>query len=206
MESTEVLVSVPFTSNEMSRRGLIQLLLIVLTFVGEMHAKQDWEPCGLPSGCYCSRPILSQIHCTNISVLPLFKDLVKPGVISLAVYDSNIVGIPPFKKEEWDRLKYLSFIGTPLLMCDAIAAIKRPGLEILSKCLCPPEKECPVHASAAPNTTDGECPQNKGRTICLATLLAFIFLIVLAMGVIHALLLHESTIVVPVRRVTRGQV
>ena len=182
MESTKARVSAPFTSNEMSRA---LTLMILLTFVGEMCAKQDWEPCGLPSGCYCSRPILHQIHCTNITVFPFFENVTKPGVLSVAVYDSNIVGIPPFRKEEWDNLKYLNFIGTPLLMCDAIAEIKRPGLQILSQCLCPPQKECP---------NEMECPKNKERTICLASLLVFIFLVVLAMGVVHALLLHENTL------------
>ena len=168
------------------------ILLLLLTLMVEVFAKQDWEPCGLPSECYCSRPILTQIHCPNISVFPTFDDVIKPGVLSVAIYDSNIVGIPPFKKEEWDRLEQLSFVGTPLLMCNAIAEIKRPGLHIFSECLCPPEKECPEEIVCPEENT---CPKNKETsTLCLASLVVLIFLVVLAMGVIHALLLHDTTL------------
>ena len=177
-------------------RSLIPLLLL-LAFMAEICAKQDWEPCGLPGGCYCSRPILDQIHCPNITVFPVFEDVIKPGVSSVAIYDSNIVGLPPFRKEEWDRLKHISFVRTPILMCEAIAEIKRPGLHIFSECLCPPEKECPK---------EKECSQSKQRNLCLASLLVLIFLVVLAMGFIQAFLVHANAYTAPTRRVDREQV
>jgi hypothetical protein len=110
-------------------------------------------------------------------VFPFFETQEKPGVLSVSIRDTQLVGLPPFEKEQWDRLNYITFADNPLLSCSAIDDLRRPGLHILSDCNCSnhpnlPEKECP------------KCHTCASATACLATLLLLIFTIVLALGFI----------------------
>ena len=108
---------------------------LILTVVG-ITVSDAFAPCGEPAGCYCSTPVLNEIHCTgNISKFPEFEDSVKPGVLSIVFYDSTITSVPPFEKDEWDRLKYLNFVETSMMSCDDIAELWRPGLRIFSECI-----------------------------------------------------------------------
>ncbi len=141
-------------------RPIVYLTLVVLTC-----GRQDWEPCGLPSGCHCATPVLQEIQCHGITVFPALDDTIKPDILSLTIYNSKIVGLPSFSKEEWGHLKYLNFIDTTLLSCEIIAEIRRPGLHILSECIWPQE-ECE------------EC------TVCLASIIVLIILCTMALGFI----------------------
>ena len=146
---------------------------IILAFAALISGRQAWEPCGLPAGCLCATPVLHEIHCQNITVFPIFDAVIKPGILSVTVYNSSIVGLPPFNKDEWDSLKYLNFVDTPRLSCEAIAEIQRPGLHILSECVCTTKKSCP------------ECTEPAWEhTWCLATILVLIVLFNIALGFI----------------------
>lgn len=110
--------------------------ILFLSLLGITIGGGGYEPCGVPAGCYCSTPVLSQIQCLrNVTVFPVFEDIIKPGVLSIVFHGSKIAGLPPFEKAEWDRLKHLSFVDTELMSCDAIAELKRPGLRIFSECV-----------------------------------------------------------------------
>jgi hypothetical protein len=153
--------------------------IVFLAFMALSEARQDWEACGLPAGCFCSVPILHEIQCQSIKVFPIFDEVIKPGVTSVTIYASQIVGLAPFKKDEWDRLKHLNLIDTPLLACDSIAQLQRPGLRILSECVCdkPAEEEEEEGSTISPPPA-GE----NGSTICLAFLLVIVFGVVFAMS------------------------
>lgn len=143
-------------------------ILFFAAFLWTVRGQGGWEPCGSPSGCECSLPVLHHIHCRNITVFPLFDDFIKPGVLALTVDDSNIAGLPPFRKDQWDRLRDVTFMSTPLLSCDSIAELRRPGLHVLSECLCPaaaPERSACSHGST-----------------CLASLLVLVILVVGGLG------------------------
>ena len=111
--------------------------------------------------------MLYQIHCRNITVFPIFEEHIKPGVLSVSIRDSDVAGLPPSMKDEWDRLKDVSFLDTPLLSCTAIDELRRPGLRILSNC------ECPSRGATC-----------KEGSTCLATLLILIFLVAIGLGFI----------------------
>ena len=156
-------------------------VFIFTAFLCVIRAQGDWEPCGVPSGCYCSVPLLHQIYCQNITVFPFFETQEKPGVLSVSIRDTQLVGLPPFEKEQWDRLNYITFADNPLLSCSAIDDLRRPGLHILSDCNCSnhpnlPKKDCPKF--------EKKCHTCASATACLATLLLLIFTIVLALGFI----------------------
>ena len=163
----KVTVSARSTSAEMIRA------VFFVAVMGLSLGHPEWEPCGLPSGCYCSRPVLHDIQCKNIKVFPIFEKDVKPGVLSISITNSQLVGLPPFKKEDWDRLKYLNFIDTPLLSCEEIAKQQRPGLRILSECISEQEEDCP------------ECEE---RTTWLAVIIVLVFSCVGALSFILYLL------------------
>ena len=139
-----------------------------------------YVPCGEPSGCHCSTPVLNQIQCTgDISEFPVFDDVIKPGVVSIVFYDTNITTVPPFEKEEWDRLKYVNFVETDMMTCDDIAELWRPGLRIFSECISKKE----------------ECKCN-GTGICLIVL---VLVIMAASGVIvHLLMTRKGSWILPV--------
>ncbi len=160
--------------------------IFVLSLLGMTAGKQSWEPCGLPGGCYCSVPVLNQIQClTDVKVLPFFNDTIKPGVTSITFHGSQIVGLAPFLKDQWDRLKHLNFIDTPLIPCKAIAKLQRPGLRILSECVTP-DTQCPP-----PST----CPDSKERTIFLSAILVFVILLGWWLGIIvYYLYFHKRTV------------
>lgn len=145
--------------------------LLFTTFLWVTNAQGDWETCGLPSGCYCSRPVLHQIHCRNITVFPIFEDYITPGVLTVTISDSDIAGLPPFRKEEWDRLKRVQFTDTPLLSCKAISDIRREGLHVLSECACA-GRECL------------RCKEGGSTTICLGALLMLVMCLVIGLGFI----------------------
>jgi hypothetical protein len=111
----------------------------------------------------------------------MLEDFVKPGVLSITIKDSKIVGLAPFKKKQWDRLIHLNFIDTPLLSCDAIAELKRPGLRILSECVCDINPTSTTTTTTAPTP-----PKDDGRTVCLA----FIIVIIAAMALALSSLLY----------------
>ena len=151
----------------------------------------NWEPCGAPSGCYCSRPVLHQIHCRNITVFPIFEEHIKPGVVTVSVRNSEVAGFPPFKQAEWDRLNHITFADNPLLSCTAIAELRRPGLRIVSDCDCSIEANLPK--------TERECPTCKegyytcqAASICLASLLILIFTILGGVGFILYTLIKQQ--------------
>ena len=114
--------------------GFIFVLFTLVMVPGRLCLK-GWEPCGTPPGCYCSAPILHQIHCMNVPEMPAFDEDIKPGVTSLVFFKSPITKVGSFDKEEWPRLNHLSFVKTENLSCDAIAALQRPGLSIQSYCI-----------------------------------------------------------------------
>lgn len=137
--------------------------IFFITTLWTVHVQGDWEPCGSPSGCYCSRPVLHQLHCRNITVFPLLDDNLKPGVLSISIRDSNIAGLPPFQKEQWDRLRDITFINTPLMSCCAISDLQQQGLRVLSDLQC--------------QQSGNVCHRSKaggGGGICLASLLLLI--------------------------------
>jgi hypothetical protein len=145
----------------------MQTWILFVALLCSAHAQGDWEPCGQPTGCYCSRPILHHINCRNITVFPAFEEHVKPGVLTVMIYDSDIEGLPPFRKDEWDRLRDVRFLDTPRISCDAVAELRRPGLTVLSECDCPtPTEGC------------------KEGTTCLASLVALLILIGICGGFI----------------------
>ena len=146
---------------------------VLLIFLRLTWSKQGWEPCGLPDGCFCSMPTLSQVQCVNIDVFPMFEDKLKLGVLSVTILKSNLTELTSFSKTEWDRLKHLNLIDTLLLPCTTIATLKRPGLRILSECVCPWEKD--------------EC-KHETLTICLASMMVLISLVTFSMCFILYLL------------------
>jgi hypothetical protein len=120
----------------------VPLALSFLIVLRLTWSKQAWKRCGLPDhGCFCSVPTLSQVQCVNIDTFPIFDDNLKSGVLSMTILKSNITELTSFNKTEWNSLKHLNLIDTVLLPCSRIAIIKRPGLRILSECLCSCEKD-----------------------------------------------------------------
>ena len=115
---------------ELQRPGL-RILSECLT------AKVKFEPCGHPAGCYCTTPVMNEIHCLhNVTVFPTFDEVIKQKVLSIVFQGSKIIEIPPFEKE-WDTLKQLTFIDTDLMSCEDITKLQRTGLRILSECITP---------------------------------------------------------------------
>jgi len=160
---------------------MIGSTILLLTLLSQGYGRrQTTEPCGQPTGCYCTKPVLHQIMCHNITVFPLFDDNIKPGVRTISFHKSRIVGLHPFEKKDWPVLNQLAFLQTTSMPCDAIANLSRPGLDILSSCIlqpCQPVKEC--------TTPEKEkCPVKKDRTICLATILVFVLLVGVWLGTI----------------------
>lgn len=97
-------------------------------------------PCGLPSGCICSDPILYLISCTNISVFPIFEDVIRPGVIDIILYQTRLVALPVFTVDMWPSLKHVDVRNNSLLQCSSIVEIL--GLRIVSDC--PPDDVTPI--------------------------------------------------------------
>ena len=148
--------------------------IFFLLFIWLSAGVDGYKPCGIPAGCYCSSPVLTQIQCVeNITVFPLFEDSIKQEVRSIVFHRSKIVGLPLFNKEEWVRLENLNFIETDLMSCDAIAEHQRPGIRILSECISM-EQDCP------------SC--NKSVSTCLIFVLLLAMLFIGAVGYIVYLL------------------
>ena len=142
-----------------------------------------YDPCGEPAGCYCSTPVLNQIQCTGeISEFPVFDDVIKPGVVSIVFYGTNITTVPPFDKEEWDRLKYINFVETDMMSCDAIAELWRPGLRIFSECI----------------TKKEECKTNRcnGTGICL--IIMVLVIMVASSAIVYLLTTRKGSWTLPV--------
>jgi hypothetical protein len=116
-------------------------------------------------------------------VFPIFEEQLKPGVLTVFIYNSDLVGLPPFKKEEWDRLRDVVFVNTTRLSCGAIAELRRPGLRVVSECTCLLE----------PNLPKEDCPTCKEGSTCLATLLVLIIFIILGVGFIPYILRKRQT-------------
>jgi len=155
---------------------------LILSLLGIGTGKQTYIPCGQPTGCYCTAPILHQIQCTNITVFPIFEDVIKPGVVSIVFHQSQIVGLPPFPQDSWIKLQQLAFIDTPSMPCSAIAELKRPGLRILSECIAK-EEECPAQdCPKCPKQV--VCPETRERTIFLTAILIFVILLVSWLGLV----------------------
>ena len=148
------------------------LLLSILRLIA---GHQQFEPCGLPGGCYCSFPILTDIHCTdNITVFPLFDDDIKAGVLSITFYKSRIVNLPPFHAEPWKRLKVLSFIDTPHLTCEVLPRLHRPGLDISLRWISD-KPSCPYcERIGCPTDSPKHCPKQRSCVGYLATTLVLI--------------------------------
>ncbi len=108
---------------------------LLLVFVWTALALEGWEPCGTPAGCFCSVPILSEIQCLSLDQMPVFEEVIKAGVLSFTFSKGAISEVAQFEKTVWDRLQHLNFIGTDHMPCNAIAALKRPSLRILSECV-----------------------------------------------------------------------
>lgn len=177
-----------------------------LSLLGMSWCKQGWEPCGLPKGCYCSIPILHQIQCTNINVFPFFDELIKPGVISLTIHNSNITGLPPFNMSEWDRLHIVNFIDTPLLSCHTITELQRPGLRIFSECLCAPTPSPPARDECEPSPPH---KNNDKWNICFSMLVVLIILFVSTIAsILYLLNCYKSsswTLPVPTAQTEEGE-
>ena len=146
--------------------------VLILSLLGITVGTRGFEPCGIPAGCYCSTPVLNQIQCLdNITVFPLFYDLLKAEIRSIVFHRSKIAGLPQFNKKEWTGLQHLSFIETDLMSCEAIAELKRPGLRIFSECISKKQEE--------------DCPScNKGIAISLIFVLILLMLFIGAVGYI----------------------
>jgi hypothetical protein len=109
-------------------------MIWLLTVIVGAYAAQ--VPCGSPSGCLCSSPILHTINCQGgITVLPLFEPWIKPGVVRIQLIETNLVDLPPFLEELWPRLGEVFFRGNEDLSCEAIGRLRRKGLYIDSDCL-----------------------------------------------------------------------
>ena len=152
---------------------------LLLSILGMISGHQEFEPCGQPRGCFCSFPVLNRIHCTqNITVFPIFDDVIKPGVLSITFYKSRIVELPPFNKEKWLRLNHLSFVDTSYLACEALPRLHRPGLDIALRwisnrpaCLtCKRRDECPKQ---------GTCVGYLASTLVLAGLVGITWTVML---------------------------
>ncbi len=91
--------------------------------------------CGTPCGCQCSVPILNTISCTNISVFPVFDELIQPGVLRIVINDTYISDIQPFEKVDWLNLHELVFRRNKNLNCNIINSLQRDGLHINSDCI-----------------------------------------------------------------------
>ena len=150
-------------------------------------ARGEWEPCGTPSGCFCSRPVLHQIHCRNITIFPVFDDVTTPGVLSVSVRDSSMTAIPSFPKNQWDRLRDVSFRECPSLSCESINELRRPDLHIHSDCLC---AECLT-----------KCTTSGKNTICLVFLILSLTITIAGFGT-YALLRWRRTSAPPCLRNT----
>jgi hypothetical protein len=105
-------------------------ILLVLVFIG---AVAGFEPCGLPHGCLCSTPVLHAINCTNITVFPLIPMHMKYGVLSIGLYNTRLVELPPFLDSDWPRLNELFLYQNPYLPCPVTH--ERKDIEIHSDCL-----------------------------------------------------------------------
>ena len=113
------------------------MFTICIAFLALLPISYANVPCGLPSGCFCSAPILYEITCTNITVYPFFPQLLKAGVNTIRFYNTLIIDLFPFPIDDWPRLKELIFQGNTLLHCNVIHKLHRAGLLIYSDCPSP---------------------------------------------------------------------
>lgn len=103
------------------------LICLAVIFIKVLADKN----CGQPKGCVCTVP--HSITCLpDTRVFPLFEE--KANVTEINLRHTQIVGLPPFQEEKWISLKYVDVRSTPMLSCEAISRIRRPGLTILSDC------------------------------------------------------------------------
>lgn len=106
-----------------------------LAFAFVVSLADRMEKCGQPEGCLCTVPILFAITCLHqAKVFPLFEDHETPGVTEIILRNTQIVGLAPFEKEKWPRLKYLDVRSNPMLTCEVISQLERPGLIIMTDC------------------------------------------------------------------------
>lgn len=156
----------------MAIRNLVPLLILLHAASGKQN--KGFQPCGQPSGCYCTVPMPHQIQCLeDVKVFPIFENLIKPGVESIVFRGSQIVDLPPFRRDEWDRLKHLSFIDTPNMSCDNIAKLSQPRLTILSHCISQP---CSLNETNTEIEIDHR-PSHKERIIFLSAIIVFVVLL-----------------------------
>ena len=156
---------------------LIRHMMIgIITALGLLAVAAAWESCGLPSGCHCTAPIIHSIQCQNITVFPSFDDIIKPGVLTITISDSRVVGLPPFNETQWDRLERVTFLRTQM-SCDAIEEVRRPGLDILSDCRPDERRPC---ATPAGDCRPCKCKTPASFPICLGVSLTLLFPMILA--------------------------
>jgi len=106
----------------------------IIGFLAILGSATRLEKCGQPPGCWCTVPVLHSIVCWyNARVFPFFHDDMKPGVTEITLRHTQIVDMFPFDAH-WMRLKYLDVRSNPLLSCDVVSRLKKPGLFILSDC------------------------------------------------------------------------
>lgn len=92
----------------------------------------DGEPCALPAGCGCSHHTMD---CTNITVFPIFEQLIKAGIQHIQLHETTLVDLHPFLERDWPRLQQLIFQNNNFLACDIIESLHRNELKIYSDCI-----------------------------------------------------------------------
>ena len=148
-------------------------MLFILLLCFSVGFADQMAPCGEPPGCLCTVPILHSIVCiSNLTFFPLFPAHEKPGVLEIVLHRTWISDLFPFKEEAWPRLKYLDLRTNPLLSCDVIAKLERPGLAVYS--------DCPENATTDSVTTESvTTPPTESEptwTIPLICILVFLWI------------------------------
>jgi hypothetical protein len=166
----------------------LYVLLVLLRFT---WCHKVWEPCGEPSGCFCTTPVLGEILCDYIQTFPVFDTLRLPGVLSVTIRESNLTHLDPFSKRHWDRLSHLHLIDTPKLPCATIDGLKRPGLHVLCDRSCYPPCNMTSTGSCPPDcnmtVTTNPCPTGSHHYEVLLGALSFI----ITVGVIMEMYLRR---------------
>lgn len=127
-------------------------LFILLVFGVVVRGDEYLEACGLPSGCYCSGPILHLISCRNITIFPIFNEHIRTGVIYIDLYKTKIIGLPVLTKSEWPSLNYINLKDNAYLDCASVSSLQRDGLSVLTNCDSAPENEITTRFMMTNNT------------------------------------------------------
>lgn len=122
------------------------LLYIIVGVALAMGVANGFEQCGIPRGCVCSAPVLHTIQCSNITVFPLIDALLTYGVVSVRLYNTQLIELPLFPEEEWPVLNEVVLRNNTLLDCQFDA--QRKDITIDSDCTAPEKKNKRVGQSS----------------------------------------------------------